>query len=64
VANTHPAHHRADQSTRTLPAPLLDHPLPGRRVKGASRRYAISLRLTLDPPTRERLRQPPRQGGH
>ena len=54
---------RPDSPTRTLPAPLPDHPLPGGRVKGASRRYAISLRLTPDPPTRPRFRQRSMQGG-
>jgi hypothetical protein len=41
---------RGPGQLESLPAPLLDHPLPGTRVKGATRRYAISLRLTRDPP--------------
>jgi len=32
---TQPAHHRAPD-TRALPAPALDYPLPGARVKDAS----------------------------
>jgi hypothetical protein len=47
-----------------FPAPPPHHPFPDRRVKGASRRYAISLRLTLDPPIRPRFWQRSKQGRH
>jgi hypothetical protein len=65
VVNTHPAHRRPGQPVDpSLPCPAARSSAPGQARQGRFASHAISLRLTLDPPTRPRFRQRSRQGGN